>query len=274
MAMRMMRIYFVNKFSPEQRQIPFPVAPNVKLVDMLPELAKKFQMTTQNITLTCQDSQVLTPDDYELPMKVLTEKFGTTFNIIDRNIVGGSGTRTDAKYSETLIDVLIPEFGKEWSSVGPDHPRWRERLKMEIAHVFKYINYLKQLKNEPWFRLVPSKNPAHNYRIWEGHILIPSRKEIMFKIKVLLTKEFPKVCPRCFAEEKILDYCGKMYFGNEWNQPGENQKYLMICHDHMKVTDSWNAYLGIVHFFIREVWVWWAAQQNFIIQTWDEIHKK
>jgi hypothetical protein len=44
----------------------------------------------------------------------------------------------------------------------------------------------------------------------------------------------------------------------------------MICHEHMSDTKAWKANLGIAHFFIRQIWVWWAAQQNVIIQEYDK----
>ncbi len=263
-------VYFVNKFAPEKKHIPFPVSPSMTMADLLPELSKKFNIHLQNISIAVQDSQVLTIEEYSLSLKNLIDKFGKTFDIIDRNIVGTE--KSDAQYSESLVDELIPEFGAEWAKIGPKHPRWQERIKKEIENILRYVHYLKKLSNEPWFRLVPSKNPRHNYLIWNGHILVPKRPEIKFDIAILLTSEYPKNCPRCFADDKIMDYCGKLYFGNVWEQEGH--KYVMICHDHMSETTAWKESLGIVHFFIREIWIWWMAQQNFIIQNWDEKHGK
>jgi len=259
-------IYFVNKFAPEKKHIPFPISATMTMGDLLPELSKKFNINMQNISIAVQDSQVLTIEEYNLPVKNLIDTFGKTFDIIDRNIVGVEISK--GKYTKSLVDELIPEFKSEWVKVGPKHPRWQERIKMEIGYILKYIQYLKKLSNEPWFRLVPSKNPRHNYLIWNGHILVPKRPEIKFDIVILLTSEYPKNCPRCFADEKIIDYCGKLYFGNIWKQDG--RKYVMICHDHMSETTAWKETLGIVHFFIREIWIWWMAQQNFIMQNWDE----
>ena len=269
----MTSIFFVNKFSPDKKHIPFPISPDMTLSDILPELSKKFNIHMQNIALACQDSQVLTIDDYNLPIHMLIEKFGKTYDIIDRNIVGSEeNDKSTAEYSTSLVDELIPEFGSQWINIGPKHSDWQKRIKYEIASILRYIEYLKKLGNEPWFKLVPSRNPAHKFLIWEGYILVPSRKEIKFDIVLLLTSDYPKICPRCFAEENILNYCGKLYFGNVWEQEGK--KYIMICHDHMSETNAWKPTLGVAHFFIREVWIWWMAQQNFIIQTWDEIHMK
>ena len=49
------------------------------------------------------------------------------------------------------------------------------------------------------------------------------------------------------------------------------EKYVMICHEHMETVDeAWHPQLTIAHFFIREVFYWWAAQQNLIIDSWNE----
>ncbi len=44
----------------------------------------------------------------------------------------------------------------------------------------------------------------------------------------------------------------------------------MICHDHMgEIKSVWGPNLTIAHFFIREVWYWFAAMQNTIIKQWN-----
>lgn len=81
-------IYFVSKFGTEKKQVPFPVAPNIKLMDIIPELSKKFGISSQNICLANMGGQVLTSSDLMDPIKALVDKFGNTFDIIDRGIVG------------------------------------------------------------------------------------------------------------------------------------------------------------------------------------------
>jgi len=81
-------IYFVNKFGTEKRQVPFPVAPNIKLMDIIPEISKKFGISAQNICVANMGGQVLTNTDLLIPISELVEKFGNTFDIIDRGIVG------------------------------------------------------------------------------------------------------------------------------------------------------------------------------------------
>jgi len=81
-------IYFVNKFGPEKKQIPFPVDPNIKLLDLIPELSKKLGISSQDICLANIAGQVLTKTDLESSIKIIIEKFGNTFDVIDRGIVG------------------------------------------------------------------------------------------------------------------------------------------------------------------------------------------
>ncbi|MHA2037806.1 MAG: hypothetical protein ACW98X_15330 [Promethearchaeota archaeon] len=81
-------IYFVNKFGSEKKQIPFPIAPKIKLMDVVPEISKKFGISSQNICIANMGGQVLTYTDLMSTVEELVEKFGNTFDIIDRGIVG------------------------------------------------------------------------------------------------------------------------------------------------------------------------------------------
>jgi hypothetical protein len=81
-------IYFVNKFGTEKRQIPFPVAPNIRLMDVIPEISKKFGISSQNICIANMGGQVLTETDLLSSVVEIVEKFGNSFDIIDRGIVG------------------------------------------------------------------------------------------------------------------------------------------------------------------------------------------
>lgn len=175
---------------------------------------------------------------------------------------------TEYRWQKSILDEIVKEFPDQSINVGPKHPAWKDRVKLEIERIMQYINFLRRTQNKPWFRLLPERNPRYNYLVWGGNLLVPERPEINFDIKVLLTSEYPKVCPRCFAEEEIVEYCGKIFLKNIWEQDGK--KYVMICHEHMTNTHAWKEKLGIAHFFIRQVWVWWAAQQNLIIKEYDK----
>jgi len=263
-------IYFVNKFGSEKKQIPFPVSPNIKLMDIIPEISRKFGISSQNVCIANMGGQVLTSTDLLSPIKELVEKFGNSFDIIDRGIVGADSSGKD--WQQSIVDVLIKEFSEEWASIGPKHPAWKDRVKLEIEKLLYYVNFLRNTRNQPWFKLYPESNPKYNYLIWNGNLCIPDHPEINFDIKVLLTSEYPKVCPRCFADSKIIDYCGKLFLKNIWEQDGI--KYIMICHEHMSNCNAWNEHLGIAHFFLRQIWVWWAAQQNIIIDEFYKTNKK
>ena len=81
-------IYFVNKFGTEKRQVPFPVSPNIRLMDVIPEISKKFGILSQNICIANMGGQVLTETDLMTPVIEIVNKFGNSFDIIDRGIVG------------------------------------------------------------------------------------------------------------------------------------------------------------------------------------------
>ena len=84
----LMVIYFINKFSPSKTQVTFPISPNMTMIDILPELVKKFNINISNIAISVPSGQVLTQQEYRLPIKTLIERFGQTFEVIDRNVVG------------------------------------------------------------------------------------------------------------------------------------------------------------------------------------------
>ncbi|MFX1500443.1 MAG: hypothetical protein ACFFDH_05695 [Promethearchaeota archaeon] len=88
MSSELNTIYFVNKFGSEKKQIPFPVAPNIKLMDVIPEISKKFGISSQNICVANMGGQVLTATDLLRPISELVNMFGNSFDIIDRGIVG------------------------------------------------------------------------------------------------------------------------------------------------------------------------------------------
>lgn len=265
-AFELNTIYFVNKFGSEKKQIPFPVSLNIKLMEIIPEISKKFGISSQNICIANMGGQVLTKTDLLSPVKDLVEKFGNSYDIIDRGIVGSDTLKQS--WQRSMVDEIIQEFPGKWVSIGPKHPAWKDRIKLEIEKLLQYINFLRQIQIKPWFRLFPDTNQRHNFLIWSGNLLVPDHPEINFNIKVLLTSEYPKVCPRCFADSKIITYCDKLFLKNIWEQ--DDKKYVMICHEHMSNTDAWNESLGIVHFFLRQIWVWWAAQQNVIINEFNK----
>jgi hypothetical protein len=168
------------------------------------------------------------------------------------------------KWKETIVDRIISEFPENYW-IGPKHPLWLDRVRIEIEKIMEYIKFLRKRNNEPWFKLYPEKDPGDNFQIWKGYLTIPKHTpQIKFDIRVILSSEYPVVPPRCFAESTILDYTGKLYPKNDWRE--KEKKFVMICHDHLSKTKSWNRRLGIVHFFMRQIWVWWAAQQNQIIK--------
>ena len=124
--------------------------------------------------------------------------------------------------------------------------------------------------------LKPNRNKSYNYQRWDGDLRIPSRPDIRFSIRIVLTSQYPRVFPRAFAEDSIQQYCGgNIYPRNTWfdqEDKLQSKKFVMICHDHMTDQSAWHPRYSIAHFFIREVWYWWVAKTNRIIEEWDKIH--
>ncbi|MBN1800750.1 MAG: SIR2 family protein [Candidatus Lokiarchaeota archaeon] len=192
-----------------------------------------------------------------------------------RHQLGVEGWHKKGDWMPTVAEYFIPNFPSKAGTIGPRHPAWKSRVKLEIAAMMQYLNYLKTMGSStggaPWFLLVPEKDPKYNYMIWRGHLLVISDPRIRFEIVVLLSSEYPKTIPRAFVEDKIMQYCGKIYTKNEWKE--KDKKYVMISHDHMGIVGNiWNPTSGIVHFFIRQVWYWFACQIPFICRTWEEKH--
>lgn len=179
------------------------------------------------------------------------------------------------EWQRTKVEKQVPEFIPKWSEVNPKHPAWKDRIRLEVVLLKKYLEFLKSEGAMPWFQLKPDTDEKYRWLRWFGFLRIPQRPELQFNIIILLPPEYPLVFPRCFIEERIAKYCGgKLYLKNRI-KGSDGIPYVMICHDHMNDLNAWKPTLGIAHFFIREVWYWWSAQINFIIRMYDELeHKK
>jgi len=187
-------------------------------------------------------------------------------------------------YLVGMAELHVPPFAAPWENVGPRHVQWNDRIKLEIYSLKKYIDYLASENSKPWFYIMPDTSPAIKGVIWRGYICVPSRTDIKFDMVILLSAEYPKVPPKAFVEESLIKLAGsKIYIKNrfppkqdpvtgDWvKDPKTGKSFVMICHDHMAELDgAWMPNLGICHFFIREVWYWFAAMQNLIIAEYDK----
>ncbi|MCY3412151.1 MAG: hypothetical protein INQ03_11010 [Candidatus Heimdallarchaeota archaeon] len=174
------------------------------------------------------------------------------------------------EYFESEAEKLFVKFDDERLQIGPKSRNWTDRVKLEMKNVSVYINYLQDQKNALWFRLAPSRDKKYNYRVWEGFLKIPGRDDIRFDMAIVLTSDYPKVFPRCFVEEKIIDYAaGNLYIENKWQMNGKT--YVMLCHDHMKDLNVWSPNLSIAHFLLQEILVWWNSKMNVVLKMWDGI---
>ena len=178
------------------------------------------------------------------------------------------------RWEETPAEKVLVKFPEALLEIGPKHPRWQERIKIEILNLAKYVQFLQKKGGRSWFFLAPNKNPKFNFMKWDGYLQVPTRPEIRFKMVILLPSNYPKASPRAFAEESIAEYAGKVFLKNVWEEEN-GEKFVMICHEHMETVDeAWHPELTISHFFIREVFYWWAAQQNIIIEHWEKKNNK
>ena len=125
----------------------------------------------------------------------------------------------------------------------------------------------------PWFTLMPHPDKEkYNYKNWIGKIKIPQRPEIEFNIVILLQNTYPGSAPRGFISDRVQQYSDHLFVRSTWQQG--NETFIMLCHEQMdNIELAWKPTLGIVHFFIREVQYWWAAQQNTIIRGYDRVHE-
>ncbi|MHA2365098.1 MAG: hypothetical protein ACXAC7_14160 [Candidatus Hodarchaeales archaeon] len=181
----------------------------------------------------------------------------------------------ESKYlDDNPAEKSIIVFPKQLTNVTPSHPAWSKRVSLEIRNLMQFIDFLKKKPNSLWFFLKPCDDRRFNFQRWDGSLKIPSRPDIAFNLRIVLTSEYPKVFPRAFAEESIKDYCaGNIYPKNIWQDNSKDpnsSKFIMICHDHMKDTKAWQPELSIAHFFIREVWFWWTSKINRVIIEWDK----
>lgn len=180
-----------------------------------------------------------------------------------------------SKLLDNPAESVIQIFPNQVATITPSHAQWRSRVALEIKNVVAYIDYLKQAENALWFFLRPAQDKRFNFQRWDGFLKIPTRPDIQFELRIVLTSKYPQVFPRAFAEQKIQDYCaGNIYPRNIWQDNPHDQngkKFIMICHDHMKEqAGAWTPNLSIAHFFIREVWYWWMSKINRVIHEWDK----
>ncbi len=81
-------IYFSTRIGEVTNQVPFPVAPSLPFFEILPEIAAKFNVNTQNLSVACIGGNTLTPTDFNATVEEVVKKYGNQFEIVNRGIVG------------------------------------------------------------------------------------------------------------------------------------------------------------------------------------------
>ncbi|MEM2637601.1 MAG: hypothetical protein QXL15_04570 [Candidatus Korarchaeota archaeon] len=180
---------------------------------------------------------------------------------------------TRKRWIKTEIDEILPELPAPLIHVGPKHPSWMKRVKLENIIFENYIKYLIAHNISPWINIIHSDDPADKGFVWEGSVWMPQNPRINFSLIILVPSNYPIVPPRAFLEDTIMEYVQKkIYVGGKLERHGK--KYVMLCHDHLKeIENIWKPTYTLTHFIIHEVWYWWNAMVGEIEKVWNERHK-
>ena len=81
-------IYFSTRIGEVTNQVPFPVAPSLIFYEIIPEIAGKFGVDSQNLAIATIGGNTLTPTDMGKTVEEVVKKYGNQFEIINRGIVG------------------------------------------------------------------------------------------------------------------------------------------------------------------------------------------
>ena len=44
---------------------------------------------------------------------------------------------TNYRWQRSILDEIVQEFPEKWVSVGPKHPAWKDRVKLEIEKIIR-----------------------------------------------------------------------------------------------------------------------------------------
>jgi len=234
----------------------------------------------EHLVFSSPTGLILTESDLYKTVGEIEAEFGSSFDVIDNGMVGSD--LNTAKWQLGKAELHVPPFAPQWQDVGPQNANWGQRLQLEIILLTKYIDYLKSEKVNPWFFIKPDPDPKYRGMLWRGYIVI-SKYNIRYDLVILLSKEYPKMAPRAFIEDSLTELAGsRIYVKNRFPPSSDSssqinaidnvtkKSFVMLCHDHItEVEGVWSNNLGITHFFIREVWFWFAAMYNVIISEYE-----
>ena len=81
-------IYFTTRIGPEKKQIPFETPNTLIFLDIVAEIAKKLGLNFESISISTPGGNTLTDSNFNETVDGVIKKFGTSFEIIDRGVVG------------------------------------------------------------------------------------------------------------------------------------------------------------------------------------------
>ena len=112
-------IYFSTRIGEATSQVPFPVAPSLQFNEIIPEIAAKFGIDSQNLAIaTAGGGNTLTPTDLLNSVENVVKRYGNQFEIINRGIVGG-GTKPIYGWAEGIVDQVVPKFPEKLQKLPP-----------------------------------------------------------------------------------------------------------------------------------------------------------
>lgn len=186
-------------------------------------------------------------------------------NIIIKENEKKLGTITLEKVDSKLKELLI-EFSDKWTKVGPDHSQWNERMVFEIDKINNYFKLLKEYHINSWIFFHPEKIEKFKYKLWNGYLQDPNHTQVKFEIYILLTNNYPKIAPRCYIEEKIINYCSYVSPKMTFEKDGK----IFIQMDAYFSKFNWRPTFGLIHFIVKAVQIWWAVNKNKIVEVYNK----
>ena len=81
-------LYFINTMGVEQSEVRREAAPDIPLSSLLLDVAKKFGISSDQITVSSIRGETLTKDDFNKPIKDIKRIYGDRLQVVNRGDVG------------------------------------------------------------------------------------------------------------------------------------------------------------------------------------------
>jgi len=81
-------LYFTTRVGPDKEQIPFETPKSLQFLDVASEIAKKLGLNFEAMAICTPGGNTLTVNEFNESVEDIIKKYGTSFEIIDRGVVG------------------------------------------------------------------------------------------------------------------------------------------------------------------------------------------